>query len=106
MFWLASGSVASCVNKETGEMVKEVRLSDAGQTRGPAGNYASPVVIGEHLYFVTRQGVVYVVRADDSLEKIATNKFDDDSLFNATPAVSDDQMFIRSDKKLYCIQGE
>ncbi len=113
MFWLASGSIATCVDKKTGESVKEMRLADVaaggragGRRQGPAGNYASPVIVGDHIYFTTRNGTVYVVQADASLEKVATNSFEgDDSLFNATPAVADNQMFIRSDKKLYCIQG-
>ncbi len=112
MFWLASGSIASCVNTKNGELVSEVRLADEsasgdGQRRGPAGNYASPVIAGNHIYFVTRSGAVHVVKADETLEKVASNDFEgDDSLFNATPAISDDQMFIRSDTKLYCIEGE
>jgi outer membrane protein assembly factor BamB len=109
MFWLASGAIATCVDKETGGAVNQVRLSDVAQTaggsrRGPAGNYASPIVINDLLVFVTRNGTTHVVRADESLEKVATNRFEgDDSLFNATPAFSRGNMYIRSDKKLYCI---
>ena len=37
-------------------------------------------------------------------EFVAQNKFsEDDSVFNATPAVGNGQLFLRSDKFLYCV---
>jgi outer membrane protein assembly factor BamB len=111
IFWLGEGSVATNADKNTGEKVTETRL-DAGDAAlapgaGPGENYASPVVAGGHVYFVTRHGVVHVHKADREMESVAVNRFEgDDSLFNATPAVSVNQLFIRSEKKLYCIQAD
>jgi hypothetical protein len=73
-------------------------------SQGPSGDYASPVSIGDNLVMVTRTGATHIVKASDSYEKIRENSFEgDNSRFNATPAISNGQMFIRSDKKLYCI---
>ncbi|MGI9519177.1 MAG: PQQ-binding-like beta-propeller repeat protein, partial [Pirellulaceae bacterium] len=110
MYWLASGSIAMCLNAEDGTEVKKARLESenaGGQQRRPAGSYASPIVVGDKLFFVTRNGTTHVLTADQNMEEIAVNSIEgDDSLFNATPAVSGNQMFIRSDTMLYCISAE
>ena len=40
---------------------------------------------------------------DPSLEKISHNKLSDDSDFSGSPAISNGQLFLRSDTFLYCI---
>jgi len=45
-----------------------------------------------------------VIAAKRDFELVAVNKFEDDGTeFNSTPSFSDNQMFIRSNKYLYCI---
>jgi hypothetical protein len=45
-----------------------------------------------------------VLAAKPKYELLAHNTFKDDkSIFNASPAVSKGQLFLRSDKYLYCI---
>ena len=41
-----------------------------------------------------------------ALKQIAANAFTDGGDFSASPAISDGQLFIRSTKKLYCIQSD
>ncbi len=106
-----SGGIAYCADCKTGEYVYKDRLksepeSGAGQRRGPAGDYASPVMIGDRIALLMRDGTTYVITPGDQFETISRNSFESDqSQFNATPAVTDNQIFIRSDKKLYCIQS-
>jgi len=50
--------VMNCVRAETGELIFEERLPRAGQI------YASPILAGENLYFVTRDGSVFVTKAN------------------------------------------
>ncbi|TWT56794.1 outer membrane biogenesis protein BamB [Thalassoglobus neptunius] len=85
------------------------RGSGGGRSRGGMGgqSYASPVVAGDQMYYVDRSGTTYVIGLGDEYKLLATNQFsDDDSDFSGTPAISDGQLFIRSNKYLYCIAEE
>jgi hypothetical protein len=44
-----------------------------------------------------------VLKAGDKLEVLAHNELGDRSTFNASPAVSGGQIFVRSDTHLYCL---
>lgn len=75
-----------------------------GGRGGPGGDYASPVLADGKIYFQKRSGEMYVIKADDEFEQLAANRLTDDTEdFSATPAISDGQLFIRSDKHLYCV---
>jgi outer membrane protein assembly factor BamB len=110
MYW-SSGGIAYCADCKTGEYVYKERLkteeeTESGQRRGPAGDYASPVMIGDRIMLLMRNGTAYVIKPAEKLETVSQNSFaSDQSQFNATPAVTENQIFIRSDKKLYCIQS-
>ena len=67
-------------------------------------DYPSPVVAGGMLYQLSGSGEVTVIKLGDKFELVAKNRFDGDgSKFVATPAISNGQMFVRSEKFLYCI---
>jgi outer membrane protein assembly factor BamB len=54
------------------------------------------------LYVTSRKGVTTVFRPDPAkLEVLAMNDLGEPS--NATPAISDGQIFLRTDGHLYCI---
>tara|TARA_Y100001934_G_scaffold262743_1_gene337571 strand:- start:6392 stop:6565 length:174 start_codon:yes stop_codon:yes gene_type:complete len=55
------------------------------------------------MYQVLSSGTTLAVKLGDKSELIAQNKLSDGSRFSATPAISDDNLFIRSDKHLYCV---
>ena len=66
--------------------------------------YASVVLAGGRLYVTTRDAGVAVLKTGDKYEELAVNKLEgDDSLFNASPAVSDSHLFLRTNRFLYCI---
>ncbi len=109
MYW-GSGGIAYAANCQNGTYVYKERLPKKADPnaqpgrRMPAGDYASPIAVGDKIYMLTRGGLLYVIAAGETLNLVATNDFGgDDSLFNATPAVSDGDLFVRSEKKLYCI---
>ena len=104
LYWIASDKIY-CADCKTGQYEYTERLKASGpRSQGPSGDYASPIAIGDKLVLLTRTGTTHVVKAADEFEKIGENRFDgDNSRFNATPAISDGEMFIRSNKKLYCI---
>lgn len=75
--------------------------------RLPTGGrvYASIVGDGEKLFLTTRDSGVLVLAASPEYKELAVNKLGaEGELFNATPAIVDDQLLIRSDRYLYCVQ--
>jgi outer membrane protein assembly factor BamB len=89
--------VACCTNAETGEVVYEERLEDA------EGQYASPVLVDGKIYCVSRSGRTFVLAAKPEFEQLAVNELEERSVFNSSPAVADQRLFLRSDRYLYCI---
>lgn len=90
--------IAYCLDARTGELVYEKRLPRMGMI------YASPVIADGKLYLVSRQGGTAVLAARPEYELLAHNRFEDDrSIFNASPAVSGDRLFLRSRRYLYCL---
>jgi hypothetical protein len=57
------------------------------------------------LFVPSRWEGVYVIDAKPEFKLLAQNKFEgDESDFNGSPAISGKQMFLRSNKALYCIE--
>jgi outer membrane protein assembly factor BamB len=86
-----------CAEVETGKVLYEERLNRAGQT------YASALLAGGNIYYLTRDGQTYVVAAQPEFKLVATNDLGEGSLFNGSIAVAGAKLLIRSDKYLYCI---
>ncbi len=96
LYWVSDrNQVAYCVNRETGEIVYSERM------RGQP--YASVVLADGKLYVVTRYDGTFVLAAKPQFEVLRHNRFTDESTFNASPAVVDNSLLIRSDRHLYCI---
>jgi outer membrane protein assembly factor BamB len=129
MYYISSG-VASAVDINTGEQVYQSRLQSSSRddNRGGEGNrgggsrggggfqfgggggrgggqdYSSPIVADGKLFYAKRNGEIYVLKLGREFEQLAVNKFESaDGDFNATPAVSNGQLFIRSNRTLYCV---
>jgi len=104
VFVVANG-IAKILEAKTGKKVHQARLEGAGGGgRGGSGDYPSPIIVNGKLYIVRASGDMHVLRAGDQLEQIAANRVtDDDETFGATPAVSDGELFLRSNKHLYCV---
>ena len=108
LFWTATG-LAFCADCETGESVYKERLenkedAEGGGRRRPTGDYASAIAIGDNVLLTTRKGTTHVVAATSEYKSLGANSFEQDpGPFNATPAVSDGRLYIRSNKKLYCV---
>ena len=100
LYWASdSGGFVCCQNADTGETVFQERLEPA-----PGNIWSSALLADGKLYFVSQHAGTYVVAAKPKFEQLAHNVFaDDDSRANATPAVSNGQLFLRTDRNLYCI---
>lgn len=56
------------------------------------------------IYYVSRGGDIHVIKAADKFEQLATNRLTSETEdFSATPAISSGQIFVRSNKHLYCV---
>ena len=84
---------------QTGAVVYEERLRPH-----PGRLYASGVMADGKIYYISREKGAYVVAAAPRYKLLAHNTIaSDDSVFNATPAISRGKLLIRSRKYLYCI---
>ena len=98
MYWVSDRNrVAYCVRVSDGEVLYAERF------RGQP--YASATIGDGKIYIVTRYGGTYVLAASPRFKQLAHNEFDDRSTFNASPVISGGQLFLRSDRYLYCIAG-
>ena len=90
---------ATCLDAKTGAVVSEQPMLKEKRDRW----YATPLLSGNRLYYTSRQSGTVVLAAKPTFEVLATNVIaDDDSVTNASPAVSDGQIFLRSNKYAYC----
>ena len=106
MYW-TTGGIFYAAELKTGDYVYRKRLPRLGGATGgfPNADYSSAVASGENIVLFTRNGESYVIRSGDEFNVVGHNPaFDgDDSSFNASPAISAGQLFVRSEKRLYCI---
>ena len=107
LYFVSDKGVALCLDAKTGQIVTKEPLPGITSTgRGGKPVYASAVLAGSHLYAVTRRKGTFVLNAGPQMAVIAQNSFaGDDSEFNATPAIGGNQLFLRSNKFLYCVKG-
>ncbi len=84
-----------CLDARTG---KEVY---GGQRLKPAIYSSSPVLADGKLYVGNEEGLISVVKAGPQFEILAENALGEYML--SSPAISDGQIFVRTEKFLYCI---
>ena len=97
-FLKVNSGILSCFNAKTGEpYYSRQRLESI------ANIYASPVGAAGRVYLVGRDGATLVIKNSESFEVLATNKLDDG--IDASPALVDNEVYLRGRKFLYCIAG-
>jgi outer membrane protein assembly factor BamB len=105
---MGGGPVATADGEEQRPQSEGERGGGRRGRGGPGGgggqDYSSPVVADGKIYFVARNGDTHVVRVGDTFEQLATNRVTEETEdFSATPAISDGSLFVRSNKRLYCV---
>jgi outer membrane protein assembly factor BamB len=99
LYWThESRGVAYCADAKTGEVLYEQRLEPRPDTI-----YASPVIAGGNIYYVSRNNGTYVVAAKPQFELVAHNRPLDRTTANGSPAVADNKLLLRTNEALYCI---
>jgi outer membrane protein assembly factor BamB len=96
LFTVDDGGVASCLEAKTGKEVWKERLG---------GNYsASPIYAGGRIYFGDQDGKSTVIKAGREYQVLGVNRLDDG--FMASPAVSDNALYLRTKSALYRIENK
>jgi outer membrane protein assembly factor BamB len=85
--------VVTCADAKTGERVWRHRLDGVF--------FASPVAGSGKIYLVSETGKTFVLRAGRTPEVLAENDLDE--RFIASPAISGNRIFLRSDRTLYAL---
>ena len=95
LFAISDGGVATCMKADTGEIVWQERVG---------GNFAaSPVAAAGRIYFVGDNGETTVIEAGPEFKVLAKNPLGE--RVQASPAISQGHIFIRTEKNLFCIGG-
>ena len=100
LYWVEDRGTACCLKADTGREVYRQRLPEAG------GVYASLVAADGKLFAVTRRNGTFVLPAGPEFKVLARNRFSSDATdFNASPAVAQKSLLLRSNQALYCIRA-
>ncbi len=95
LYTLTEGGVAMCLKADTGEIVWQERVG---------GNHsASPVAAGGRIYLLADDGVTTVIEAGPEFKVLARNALGEKA--QASPAISQGRLFIRTEKRLFAIGG-
>ena len=91
-----SGGIVSCLDARTGREQWRERIG---------GNHsASPTFVGGRLIFHSKEGETTVLKPGRNFEILARNKLED--AHHASAAVSDDALFLRTEKAIYKIEKQ
>ncbi len=93
--WSDHGAV-TCVEPATGKIV--YRQAVGGKF------FSSPVCVGDHLYGISRKGEVVAVKAGREFEILGRSRLPEGT--EATPAIANNAMYIRTFNQLMCLRGK
>ncbi|TWT30497.1 outer membrane biogenesis protein BamB [Posidoniimonas corsicana] len=95
-YYKAKTGILTCLDAATGEP------HYASQRTRLRTTYASPVAAGGFVYLSDRDGTTIVIKDADQFEVVATNNIGE--TIDATPAPVDNQLFLRGERHLFCIE--
>lgn len=96
LFLPTSFGVFSCLNAVDGTVVWTHEFD--------SGGYGSPVIAGDRIYWVTKEGVTRIFKADETFELISEPPLGESSV--STPALVDRRLYVRGETHLFCIGSE
>lgn len=95
-YYKAKTGILTCLDAATGEP------HYASQRTRLRTTYASPVAAGGFVYLSDRDGTTIVIKDADQFDVVATNNIGE--TIDATPAPVDNQLFLRGERHLFCIE--
>jgi outer membrane protein assembly factor BamB len=96
IFLLSSDGLLCCYKTEDGTKLWEKELREYFQ--------ASPSLVGNKLYLLSEEGVMFIVEAGPEYKEAAKCELGEKSF--ASPAFADGRIYIRGVKNLYCIGSQ
>ena len=97
VYLVKHGGIVTCFNAETGDKIYSGKL-------GPRVYYnASPVAANGKIYFCSYLGTVFVVQAGDAFKILTKNRIGE--RINATPALLDGNIYLRTAKHVMAFGG-
>ncbi len=101
LYILNTPGTAQCIDLKTGEQVWEERLSGSG---GKSQSWSSMILSGDRIYVPNQGTDTIVLKASPMFEILAVNALNDGQT-NSSLAASDGELFIRTQKHLWCISA-
>ncbi|HYP06569.1 MAG TPA: PQQ-binding-like beta-propeller repeat protein [Bryobacteraceae bacterium] len=98
LFMLREGGILTSHNAVDGKVLKQGRVEGAVD-----GYFASPIVADGKLITASQEGKVAVIRPSAEWEVLSVGEFNEEIW--ATPAAAGRQLFIRTQKALYCFEA-
>jgi outer membrane protein assembly factor BamB len=95
---VSADGFAACYDLKTGKRLWQKRLEAAGDK---GSSWSSMLLADGKIYAPNQSGDVFVLKAAGEFELLATNSVDEPT--NASLAASDGDLFLRTDKSLWCI---
>lgn len=106
LYFASDAGFATCLDAKSGELVFKERLPGASASGRGKPFYAAAVLANGNVYAVSRRNGTFVFAAQPGFRLVAQNKLSGDTTdFNAAPALSGRQLFLRSNRTLYCIES-
>ncbi len=88
--------VASCIEASSGKSIWKERIG---------GNYsASPISVGDNIYFASQEGKVTVIQSGREYKQLAQNQIDDRIM--ASPAIVGNSILLRTERAMYRFDGD
>jgi outer membrane protein assembly factor BamB len=95
--YTVSGAIVKCGDLATGDVIWKLRLDGR--------HWGTPVIAGGHMYCINYDGKAHVIRLDkEDGEVVGEASFGPH--IHASPAVSKDALYVRSDKYLWKISQQ
>ena len=99
-YTLSADGIAECMELATGKRIWDERLKGPGFRNS---SWSSMLLVGDTIYVPNQSGDVFVLKAQPRFEEIACNSVNEPT--NASLAVSDGAVFLRTDKALWCLEN-
>ncbi len=95
LYMLKEGGIFTSLDPATGKVLKQARLA------GALGDYfSSPVAADDKIYAISEEGKAAVIQPGGEWKIVTVNDLGDNC--NATPAIADGRLYIRTHHALYC----
>ena len=96
LFTVGQDGMVECRDMKTGDSVWSERLPSSGR----GGSWSSMLLAGDRIYLPNQGGDVFILKAGPKFEVLAKNAIGEST--NASLAADGGELFLRTDKSLWC----